>query len=34
MRMVTHHDVSREDCERATELMRQVFEEARSAVVA
>ena len=32
MRMVTHFDVSREDCERAAGLLRQVLEEARSAV--
>lgn len=34
MRMVTHFDVSREDCERAVEVMRQVLEEARATVAA
>jgi threonine aldolase len=32
MRMVTHYDVSREDCERAAGVLRQVLEDARSAV--
>jgi threonine aldolase len=32
MRMVTHYDVTREDCERAVEAMRQVLDEARAAV--
>jgi threonine aldolase len=32
MRMVTHYDVNRQDCERAAGLLRQVLEEARSAV--
>jgi threonine aldolase len=32
MRMVTHYDVNREDCERAAGLLKQVLEEARSAV--
>jgi threonine aldolase len=32
MRMVTHHDVTREDCQHAVELMAQVLEEARSTV--
>jgi len=32
MRMVTHYDVNREDCERAAGVLRQVLEEARSAV--
>jgi threonine aldolase len=32
MRMVTHFDVNREDCERAVGVLRQVLEEARSAV--
>jgi threonine aldolase len=32
MRMVTHYDVSREDCEHAVAAMRQVLEEARATV--
>lgn len=32
MRMVTHYDVSRDDCERAAGLVRQVLEESHSAV--
>jgi threonine aldolase len=32
MRMVTHYDVNREDCEQAAGVLRQVLEEARSAV--
>jgi threonine aldolase len=32
MRMVTHHDVTREDCERAVGAMKQVLEEARAMV--
>ncbi len=32
MRMVTHYDVSREDCERAVEVLKQVLEEAHATV--
>jgi threonine aldolase len=32
MRMVTHYDVSREDCEHAVAAMRQVLEETRATV--